>query len=148
MRVYVISSRTGRSFKLLRKLVHCHEFTSFDDLCNDDILVSMGYMRKIPLHVYSAIYTVNVHPGTLPELAGKHPQLRALAELKRSFTHVILHRVESDNYDQGRVLLRQEVIIRESDRDNPTEFFERTRRIGVYLAAAWLIGQGVGYDEL
>jgi len=143
MQVYVIGSRTGRSYELLSKLVKCHYLSSLErfNWAEGDLLVSMGYMKKIPPSVYKNVPTINVHPGwTYP---GKHPQLRALANFSREWTDVTLHRVESDTYDVGEVLARQEVKITEADRDDPNTFFERTRRIGVYLTAAWLIGQGV-----
>ena len=140
MQVYVISSRTGRSFELLSQLVKCEQLTDFSELGSGDILVSMGYMKKIHSSVYKRAFTVNVHPGI--GFPGRHPQLRALAILDLEWTDVTLHRVQSDEYDQGEHLARVVVNVTEKDRDDPNAFFERTRRIGVYLTAAWLIGQG------
>ena len=149
MNVYTLSSRTGRSHELLSQLVVCEvmdiaEYSQgFMIPEKNATIVSLGYMKRIGASIYQNYVTVNVHPGTLPLLAGRHPQLRALAKLDRLSTDVVLHRVESDEYDTGEILAQQEVKITEKDRDDPNAFFERTRRIGVYLTAAWLIGQGV-----
>ena len=99
-------------------------------------------MKRIPESIWSKCLTVNVHPGILPVFAGRHPQLRALADLKRSYTAVILHSIVSDEYDVGPGLSTTLVDITERDRDDPNAFFERTRLIGVYMVAAFLIGKG------
>jgi len=143
MQAWILSSRTGRSFTYLRALVNVHFLTEFTHLKKDDILISMGYMKRITPDVYDRFLTLNVHPGGLFEFPGRHPQIRALAELDRKKTFVTLHRIQSEEYDTGEVISQVEVMITEKDRDDPNAFFERTRLIGVYLTAAYLIGQGV-----
>lgn len=123
-------------------LLHSFPFPS------DTILVSLGYMYRIPRGIYERYPTINVHPGGLPELAGRHPQIRALADLKRESTSVVLHQITSDRYDEGPILLQVEVKITEADRDDPLYFMERTRQIGVHLVAAYLIGKGAELVEL
>lgn len=150
MRVHILSSRTGRSAELLRKILPCEVYS---EICPErwrpgDVVVSLGYMKRIPRGVYNEWFTVNVHPGPLDELPGKHPQLRALADLGRTTTRVVLHQIQSDAYDVGEELASIEVAITEEDRDEPPRFLQRTRLIGVHLLAAWLIGQGAEYYEL
>lgn len=147
MNLILLSSLTGESARVIGK--HFQEVTYSHQVlphmlpvltARPVVYLSLGYMHKIPERIWSQFETYNLHPGTLPDLRGRHPQLRALAD-GREKTHVVLHRVNGE-FDGGEVIQQIEVRIMEADRMDPTQFLERTRRIGIDLCTAFLRGRG------
>lgn len=145
-RLFTLGSRTGETLGYLSKIVEVSaEFTRETDILayateQLDYILLLGYMHKVEsLHKNHRV--LNLHPGSLPTLRGKDPQLRALAS-GVPFTHCTLHEI-GDRIDEGKTVMEVRVNISERDRDDPTSFIKRMKRIGALMCAAYFIGLGV-----
>ena len=152
MKLYVLQSRTGETCRLLQQYVRVEnvyreEREVRDYLVpvfsppNDEALVLLlGYMKKVE-RLHHKIPTYNLHPGSLPSLKGRDPQLRALAE-RREWTAVTLHTV-NDKIDEGSIVAEIPFRIREEHYDDPTLMMREMKQVGALLCASFFIGQGV-----
>lgn len=80
-----------------------------------DVCLLAGFMRIVPTSLLRVSTFINVHPSYLPDLPGKDPQKRAIAERVKS-TGVTLH-FATEQVDAGSIIVqaRLPVLVQESE---------------------------------
>lgn len=147
-RVIALSSFTSDTAQTLLKegligrFIHETE-SSIGDIYNQlttqkyyDTLIMLGWAHKLPQGVLQrfGLRCYNLHPGTLPDLPGRDPHIRALDE-KRAYTHATIHRV-TDVIDSGPVMMQHVVFI--NDDDTPESLLTRLKLAGLKLTRLFL----------
>ncbi len=120
-------SKQGVSCRLAR---NDQELEELLDKAAPDLIVLLGYMKKIPAHLVQK-YTgrmLNTHPGLLPATKGlyglnvqKHVLKQKLPEAGQSL-HVV-----TENYDEGPVIAEHKIAVNSDD--TPESLFARAQTV-------------------
>lgn len=159
-KIVILSSRTGQALKMLSYHYPIHaavcakekpscslllptpqteeDWKLLAQECDDCLVISLGFMKVIPPVFFESVYTLNVHPGKLPEFKGKDPHLQAL-RAGVEYTAVTIHEVVKE-LDSGKVLVEIPVRITDEEREVPSLLDSRLRRIAVLALRALLEG--------